>query len=307
MNFDKQTGNLWIGDVGWELWESVDCAKAGGNYGWSIMEGPNPVHLNGKRGPTPISKPQEAMPHTEAASITGGLVYRGQKIPGLNGYYIYGDWQTSRLWAAKCNGDTLEPYRTIAHTDQRIVAFGEDPEGEPVIVDHIGGGLWHIVANPDVNRPSHFPRKLSETGIFASLKDQTPAAGVLAFSINAPQWVDGAKEEHWIAFPENKTMTWGHGVWGDDKPEWPKDSVLVRSLSMEMRAGNPSSSKRIETQLLHFDGRQWMGYTYAWSDDQKDAELQPLNGSDRPLSIADPKSPGGNAPAAMALCVARSA
>ncbi len=228
MNFDKQTGNLWIGDVGWELFESVDCAKAGGNYGWSIMEGPNPVHPNGRRGPTPISKPQEAMSHVEAASITGGLVYRGNKIPGLKGYYIYGDWQTSRLWAAKCNGDTLEPYQTIAHTDQRIVAFGEDPDGEPVIVDHIGGGLWHIVPNPDVGRPSHFPRKLSETGIFASVKDQKPAAGVLPFSINAPQWVDGATAQRWVAFPGNQTMTWGKGVWGDDKPAWPNDTVLVR-------------------------------------------------------------------------------
>jgi glucose/arabinose dehydrogenase len=47
---DRQTGNIWVGDVGWELYESVYCAKSGGNYGWSIMEGPNPVHPEGKSG-----------------------------------------------------------------------------------------------------------------------------------------------------------------------------------------------------------------------------------------------------------------
>ncbi len=294
MNFDRQTGNLWIGDVGWELWESIDCGKPGGNYGWSIMEGPNPVHPDGKRGPTPIAKPQAATSHVESASITGGIVYRGKKLPGLFGYYLFGDWQTSRLWAAKCNGDTLEPYRTIAQTDQRIVAFGEDPDGEPVIVDHIGGGLWHVIANPNANRPSNFPRKLSETGLFASLKVQSPAAGVLPFSINAPQWVDGATAQRFVAFPGEQKMSWAKGTWGDLKPAWPKDSVLVRTLSLDVHVGDPASSRLVETQLLHFDGRQWQAYTYAWNDEQTDAELQPSLGSERVLTIADASSPGGS-------------
>src|SRR5207248_3455992 len=69
MSFDRATGDLWCGDVGWELWESVVRIERGGNYGWSIMEGPNPVHPNGKRGPTPITPPQLALPHSESASI----------------------------------------------------------------------------------------------------------------------------------------------------------------------------------------------------------------------------------------------
>ena len=285
MSFDSQSGNLWVGDVGWELWESVVCAKAGGNYGWSIMEGPNPVHPDGPRGPTPLVPPVIALSHSEAASLTGGIVYHGNKLPGLRGHYLFGDWQTSRLWAAKCNGDKLEPHKQIAQTDQRIVAFGEQPDGEVLIVDHGGGGLWRIVPNEAAGRPSHFPRKLSETGLFASVKDQAPAPGVIPFSINAPQWVDGATAQRWIAVPGSQGMSWGKGVWGDDKPAWPQGSVLVRTLSL--------AGRQVETQLLHFDGKQWHGYTYAWNDQQTDADLVDSAGDDKPMSIPDPSAPGG--------------
>ena len=285
MSFDRRTGNLWVGDVGWELWESVVCAKSGGNYGWSIMEGPNPVHPNGQQGPTPLIPPQISLSHAEAASLTGGIVYHGRKLAALDGYYIFGDWQTSRLWAARCDGEKLQPHRQIAQTDQRIVAFGEQDDGELLVVDHGGGGLWRIVPNEASGQPSDFPRKLSQTGLFANLKGQTPQQGVIPFSINASQWVDGAVAQRWIAIPGADPVVWGKGVWGEDKPAWPKDSVLVRTLSMQ--------NVRIETQLLHFDGRQWQGYSYAWNDQQTDADLVDSTGDARLLTIPDAAAPGG--------------
>jgi putative heme-binding domain-containing protein len=289
MSFDSKTGNLWVGDVGWELWESVQCVKPGGNYGWSIMEGPNPVHPDGKRGPTPITPPMIALSHSEAASLTGGIVYHGTKLPELTGYYIFGDWQTSRLWAAKCDGDKLEPHRTIAQTDQRIVAFGEQPDGELLIVDYQGGGLWRIIPNDQPDTSNTFPRKLSETGLFEDVHSQIPAAGVIPFSINAPQWVDGAEAQRWVALPGNAKMTWGKGVWGDSKPVWPKDSVLVRTLSGPPHlASSLFTSGQIETQILHFDGKQWNGYSYAWNDEQTDAYLVDADGDQKMISSLVP-------------------
>src|SRR5437868_9339755 len=88
MSFGSATGDLWVGDVGWELWEMVYRVERGGNYGWSITEGPGPVHPDSKRGPTPILPPTLYYNHTEGASITGGFVYRGKKFPGLVGQYI---------------------------------------------------------------------------------------------------------------------------------------------------------------------------------------------------------------------------
>jgi hypothetical protein len=88
ISFDRTTGDLWCGDVGWELWELVHRIERGGNYGWSIMEGPQPVKVEGRRGPTPILPPTIALPHSEAASVTGGYVYRGKKFPALAGAYV---------------------------------------------------------------------------------------------------------------------------------------------------------------------------------------------------------------------------
>ena len=72
MCFDPKTGDLWVGDVGWEMWEMVYRVERGGNYGWSVVEGRQPVRPEAKRGPTPILPPTVEHPHTEARSITGG-------------------------------------------------------------------------------------------------------------------------------------------------------------------------------------------------------------------------------------------
>ena len=213
MSFDRATGNLWVGDVGWELWESVFCVKSGTNCGWSIMEGPNPVHPQGKRGPTPLTPPAFSLPHSESASVTGGVVYHGKKFPQLENQYVFGDWQTSRVWAAKSLGDKLEPYRQIAQTDLHIVAFGEEADGELLILDHLGGGLYRLAPNPAASSPSDFPRKLSGTGIFSSVDKQTPATGVIPFSVNAPQWLDGATAQRWVAVPGDEKVFWGKNVW----------------------------------------------------------------------------------------------
>jgi len=293
MSFDRETGELWVGDVGWELWEMVHRVDRGGNYGWSIMEGPNPVHPNEKPGPAPITPPQLSLNHTEAASITGGFMYHGKRFPKLRNQYVFGDWETRRLWAAPYDGKKLAPHRTIAQTDLRVVAFGEDAEGELTIVDYEGGGLWRMIPNEAVHQPQAFPMKLSETGLFDSVARQTPAPGVLPFEINAQQWVDGASELHFVAVPGEERASIGKGTWGDDKPMYPTNTVLVRTMSLPMRADDPSAARKVETQLLHFDGRQWHGYSYKWNDDQTDATLLPADGLDQPLTISDPSAPGG--------------
>src|SRR5262245_49272249 len=93
MSFDRQTGELFVGDVGWELWEMVHRVEKGGNYGWSAMEGPQPIKPE-KVGPTPIRPALIELPHTIADSVTGGFVYRGKKFPELRGAYVFGDWET---------------------------------------------------------------------------------------------------------------------------------------------------------------------------------------------------------------------
>lgn len=299
MSFDRLSGDLWTGDVGWELWELVFRVRKGDNYGWSLVEGRQPVHAEGKPGPTPIVPPTVEIPHEEGASITGGFVYRGQQFPELYGTYIFGDWETRRIWGVKSEKDSVGPRRELVESTVRIVDFAEDQDGELYLLDNDAGTI-HVLARNDA-KTAHleFPRKLSQTGIFESVPKHRMAAGVLPFSINAEQWADYATSERYLGIP-------GTGVIGlHTKPtnvpgsqfsrtlDYPADAVVVKTLSLDLVQGDPASRRRIETQILHYDGRDWRGYTYEWNDEQTDAMLVEANGKTRTWQVKDANAPGG--------------
>lgn len=282
MSFDPKTGHLFVGDVGWELWEMVYRIEKGGNYGWSATEGPQPIKPD-KVGPTPILPPLIALPHTVAASVTGGYVYHGKKFPELHGAYIFGDWETRRIWAAHFDGERVKEMPELTRPTVRISAFGEDNAGEIYFLEYDGGTIHTLERNDKGAKNDNFPTKLSETGLFASVKDHTPAGGVVPFAINAKQWQDGATAVHFAAFPNNSSATLhekgkpiaGQVQWHNFRMHFPKDATLVKTIALEGR--------RIETQLLHFDGEDWRGYSYAWRDDQSDADIVPADGAETEL------------------------
>ncbi len=289
MSFDSQTGELFVGDVGWELWESIHRVEKGGNYGWSAMEGPQPIKPE-RIGPTPILPPLIELPHTISCSVTGGRVYRGKKFPELKGAYVFGDWETRRLWAARFEGDRTKEMPELTRPSVRIVAFGEDKDGELYFLDYDGGGIYTIDRNDNSGeKNSQFPTKLSETGLFSSVKDHRPAAGVVPFKINARQWQDGASAEHWVAFPgtsaadlhANAKPVPGMVDWHNFRMHFPKDAVLLRTITLD--------AQRLETQILHFDGIDWHGYTFAWREDQADADLVPADGAEKEVRDGDHK------------------
>jgi putative heme-binding domain-containing protein len=302
MSFDRATGDLWVGDVGWELWEMVYRVRKGGNYGWSVMEGRQPVRPESKRGPTPILPPALDFPHTEAASITGGYVSHGKRLKELDGAYICGDWVTRKLWGTRFDAaDHITWHRELAQGTQRIVAFGEDNAGELYFLNYDEAGtVLRLVPNEAARerRPA-FPTRLSQTGLFASVPDHVPAPGVVPFSVNVAQWADHATAERFFGLPgQGNIRIYDNPI---AVPEtfysmrvfFPKDGVLARTVSLEMERGKPRSQRRLETQLLHFDGRHWHGYTYEWNDEQTDATLVPAAGKDRVLAVVDAKAPRG--------------
>src|SRR5262249_51563088 len=98
-SFDSATGDLCAGEVGQDLWEMVYKIEKGGNYGWSVMEGTHPFRPNRKRGPTPILPPVVEHDHNDFRCLTGGYVYHGKRLPELTGAYVYGDFDTGKIWA----------------------------------------------------------------------------------------------------------------------------------------------------------------------------------------------------------------
>ncbi len=140
MSIDRGTGDLWAADVGQDLWESIYRVESGGNYGWSVNEGSHPFHTEAKHGPTPILPPVFEHGHAESRSVTGGYVYRGTKYPDLAGAYVYGDYETGKIWALRYDAQAKKVtwHRQLADTALHIVCFAEDAAGELYLLDYTG-------------------------------------------------------------------------------------------------------------------------------------------------------------------------
>jgi glucose/arabinose dehydrogenase len=132
MAFDGKTGKLWAGDVGQNLYEEIDILRAGGNYGWKRREGLHPFEPTGS-GPRPeFIEPIWEYRHDVGRSITGGTVYRGARLPELQGAYLYGDYVSTKLWALWYDEGKgrVVANRPLKDRNQAILSFGEDAEGE---------------------------------------------------------------------------------------------------------------------------------------------------------------------------------
>ena len=134
-NFDRETGALWAGDVGQNRYEEVDLILPGGNYGWNVMEGFHCFRA-GSCAQEGLALPivEYANPE-QGCSVTGGYVYRGARLPSLQGAYVYGDYCSGTIWSLRY--DVLE-HRVLAETDLRIAAFAEGPNGELYILSFDG-------------------------------------------------------------------------------------------------------------------------------------------------------------------------
>lgn len=299
MSFDRETGELWVGDVGLEMWEMIYRVKPGDNYGWSVTDGSHPFHDDQPRGPTPIVPPLVEVSHAEAASLTGGFVYRGKKLPDHVGTYIFGDWETRRIWGVSAGVDGPGPVSNLVEPTLRVIAFGEKHDGELLIADYDDGTLHELVPNDAADTTRTFPTRLSQTGLFADTAGQVPSVGVLPFVINAEAWADHATARRWIGIEGDGTI----GRYAAPEPlpgtnfqrilHFPAGTVLAKTISMEMVRGRPDTVRRLETQLLHYDGLTWRGYTYAWNESQTDAELVPAHGGRAELIVSDAAAPGG--------------
>jgi putative heme-binding domain-containing protein len=297
LSFNPKNGDLFVGDVGWELWEMVHRIERGGNYGWSITEGGRQdVRPDRPTGPTPIKPPLVAHSHEEAASITGGEFYHGDRLPALKGAYLYADWQTGTFWSLRTEAGKVTEHREIARSSLMPAGFGIGHDGEWLILDYSGGGLWRLENNPRHGHAPGFPLQLSQTGLFTDTPSQVPAPGVQPYEAVASRWADHATAQRWAAFPDLSGVTVAaesKGVILRGRWAFPAGAVLAKTYSLETERGNAASRRKVETQILHFDGNLWGTYTYRWNDTQTDADLVPKQGAETTFTIRDKTAPGG--------------
>lgn len=287
MDYDHESNQLWLGQNGQDLWEQVYLIRRGENYGWSVQEGGHPFYVERPKGAEPIVAPAADHHHSESRSLTGGVVYRGAKLPDLDGCFIYGDYSTGKIWAIRHDGTRVTFHREIADTTLQIAGFSMNASGELLVVDH-AGGFYRLEPMPPQD-PINFPRKLSETGLFASVAEHRLLSSVIPYSVNVQLWSDGAHKERWLAVPgEEKIEYTSTRGWN-----FPNGSVLVKSFALEKVLGQPETRRWIETRLMVRQQNEWVGYSYRWNEEQTDAELLDSGSVDVEFEIQDPAAEGG--------------
>ncbi len=289
MSFDRDTGRLWVGDVGTQK-EEVNLVLSGKNYGWTACDGvigaACPPANTASTFIAPVAQYREPM--MASASVTGGYVYRGTALgTSLQGAFIFSDVYSGELFVI----DT--PYGNVAASPapfavtktyehpsapdyptfpkfRRIpgaalpylVSFAEDEDGELLAIafgDGKGQGVFRL-SPPGAPVVDTIPETLSKTGCVDPADPKKPAPGVIPYDLNAPFWSDGAEKSRFLAIPDGTTITIGpDGDW-----ELPIGSVTMKHFRI--------GGKLVETRLFvrHADGG-WAGYTYAWNEAETDA------------------------------------
>ena len=302
LSYDRESGQLWVGKNGQDLWEQVYLIQKGGNYGWSLTEGSHIFNAGRKAGPDPILPPAAEHPHSEARSLTGGRVYRGTRLPELAGPTFMATGPPAG------SGGSSTTARRPSGTASWSIRRSTSPASAPTTpASSMSSTSWAAsIASSRRPRPTGptqpFPTRLSETGLFASVAAHKPHPAALPYDVSAPQWADGATMERFAALPgleriEQKPQLNAGGAW-----TLPDGSVLVQTLSLDRldAAGKPAR-KRIETRLLVRQQGEWTGYSYRWNAEQTDAELVAAAGAGRGARGARPDRAGRPSRADLAI------
>jgi uncharacterized repeat protein (TIGR03806 family) len=264
-SFDRDTGDLWVGDVGQGSREEVDRVKRGGNYGWVQHEGTFCRYASCPKAGFVF--PVAEYTHAEGLAIVGGYVYRGTAIPSLSGAYVYGDYITGKIYALLHDplSGALQP-TLIATAPGRISSFGQGVDGEIYVVLYTTGFVAKLVPLPAtdaaVDAGDSISPVLSATGCVVPTDPTSLAGGVIPYDVNVPYWSDGVDMARAFAIPDGTKIK----VLKDGRFDFPNGSVLMQTASR--------NGRRLHTRFLvrHDDG-DWSGYAYEWNQAQTDATL----------------------------------
>lgn len=141
-SFDRLTGDLYIADVGQNLWEEIDFLPAGGhggaNFGWDYREAAHPFEGEPPSGLS-LLDPVYEYDHNQGCSVTGGAVYRGQMLREWQGIYFFGDYCRGTVWGLFRDAQGVWQAKSLFETGAYISSFGQDEGGEIYLLDHRNG------------------------------------------------------------------------------------------------------------------------------------------------------------------------
>jgi len=293
-SFDRATGFLYCGDVGQDTWEEISVITKGGNYGWAYLEGTHVGYRPTNTVVGPLIPPIQEYRHGSASdqgnSVTGGVVYRGNRLLQLVGWYVFADYVSDNVWILHYDGTNTVPFQRIT-TRADVSAFGTDPSNDDVLMASLAdGNLYRLVYNTNSTTGAPLPPTLADTGAFTNLtsitnqtQSLTPNSGLLPYDLNVPFWSDNAHKSRWFASPPNGTIGFSpEGAW-----TFPSGVAWVKHFDLEMTNGVASSARRLETRILVKNANGIHGVTYRWGNSLTNATLVGNEGLDEAFTIYD--------------------
>lgn len=286
----------WVGDVGRYDWEEINVVRNGFNGGWAYWEGESfnpPIGYNpgAPGGITPHSLPLHAWNQNGGnGSVTGGILYHGTKLTDMSERYVFGDFNSGRIWSLSTDGAELTEFPGLRLPSERIVDFELDPATGDIFV--LENNTWSGGALPKVYRitmqgggAEDYPQDLADLGLFADLADFTPNPGVVPYRPNLKFWSDGADKRRWFAIKNlDDTVAYSpEGNW-----TFPEGMVWVKHFDFDLNRSLPGTEvKRLETRILVKNAEGSYGVAYQWNEDGTRATLVPTEGADFTLDYTD--------------------
>jgi glucose/arabinose dehydrogenase len=150
-SWDRDTGSVWIADVGQEEREEISVVSGLGeepppNFGWPAFEGTRDLDEREPTGPGRVIGPVAEYTHDDGCSVTGGYVYRGRTVPAMRGRYVYGDVCSGMIWTLRAGRDSAGDVRREDDQLEQVASFGEDADGELYAIS-LSGGIFRVVAS----------------------------------------------------------------------------------------------------------------------------------------------------------------
>lgn len=297
MSFDPATGYLYVADVGQDRYEEVSIITNGANAGWAYYEGKQlarplyPSQPTIQDNPPPgLTMPIQDYAHGSGTfqgnSVSGGIVYRGDRISQLYGAYVFGDYTSGNIWFLRYDGSNTVPFQRITGANGPV-AFGRDPRNGDVLVAQIGNSVIGRLDYSGTPSGAPIPPTLAQTGAFSDLATLTPHPGIVPYDLNVPFWSDNALKARWFSVPNtNLTLTFNAtGNWSS-----PTGSVWIKHFELELTNGVPESRQRVETRFIVRNTNGSYGVTYRWTTPPTNALLIAEAGLDETFLIHD----GGN-------------
>jgi len=297
MSFDPTTGFLYVADVGQDAYEEVSVITNGANAGWSYYEGlhlaktlyPSQPNIFANPPPglvAPIQEYAHGSGNFQGNSVTGGVVYRGNRISQLYGAYVFGDYTSGNVWILRYDGSNTVPFQRITAASGPA-AFGTDPRNGDVLIAELNANEIGRLNYNTTSSGAPLPPTLAASGAFSDLASLTPNSGIVLYELNVPFWSDNAIKTRWFSVPNtNRTI----GFNPDGNWSFPTGSVWIKHFELELTNGVPESRRRLETRFIVRNTNGVYGMTYRWTMPPTNALLVAEAGLDEVFTIND----GGN-------------